>query len=462
MRFKSVAVILTSLFALALVFVFYPANEVEAPRGQGSEINPNSPQPLGISRHSDQLVEINSLEFGTKLVQKLNTDPSFGVITHENKVNSHFQEHEATVKFEVKPDSDELLQINKAIDGEVAEKLDSTYIFRAKSLSTPDLIDYFKKRNDVVFAEPNYIYLQNAITNDRLYQQYQWNLPAIQTEDGWNISRGNENVVIAVIDTGVDMKHPDLMGRLTDGYNVLTDSPTPNDDNGHGTHVAGIIASETNNGLGVAGMTWYNLIMPIKAMNAEGYGTSFNVAKGIRWATDHGADIINMSLGNYKASQAMKEAVDYANNKNVILVAATGNENTNQTSYPAGFEGVLGVAAVNQNLNRASFSNYGNYVDVAAPGVDIASTYLDGQYAALSGTSMATPHVSALAGLIRSLNPDLKNTEVLDIIKETTEDVGRPGKDVFTGSGVINIAEALQTANDDTSPNGIMGNWFND
>ncbi|WP_257347025.1 S8 family peptidase [Pseudalkalibacillus decolorationis] len=459
MRKRSISfLVVAAACVLGLVFVFFPTNEVDAPRNQVAPLGQGKPQQLGKTKQTNQMVKVDSIEYGNQLVQKLNTNSSMGVIKHE-KVNSHYQDMEVTVRFETKPNDTELGEINEDINGKVAKKLDSTYIFRSNTLSTPKLVDYFNSKKSVVYAEPNYIYIQNQI-NDQLYQQYQWNLPAIQTNEGWNLTRGNENVVIAVIDTGVDMQHPDLVNRLTDGYNVLTDSPLPNDDNGHGTHVAGIIASETNNGLGIAGLTWYNQIMPIKAMNGEGYGTSFNVSKGIRWATDHGADIINMSLGNYKASKAMEEAINYANENDVILVAASGNENTNQTSYPAGFDGVLGVAAVNPSMKRAPFSNYGKYVDVSAPGVDIASTYLDGQYAALSGTSMATPHVAALAGLIRSLYPDLTNNEVITIIKDTTEDVGQEGNDIYTGSGVINIAEALQATYDKKYPYGQMSEWI--
>jgi subtilisin family serine protease len=190
------------------------------------------------------------------------------------------------------------------------------------------------------------------------------------------------------VDSGVDLDHPDLKGRLTNGYNVLENNQFPDDDNGHGTHVAGIIASETNNKEGVAGITWYNKIMPIKALGAEGYGTSFDVAKGIIWAVDHGASVINLSLGNYQHSSLLKEAIDYAYDHNVVLIASAGNDNTSQTSFPASYPEVLGVAALSYTGGRAPFSNNGDYIDITAPGVQIASTFFNQQYAALSGTSM--------------------------------------------------------------------------
>ncbi|MFE7065179.1 S8 family peptidase [Sutcliffiella sp. NPDC057660] len=237
-----------------------------------------------------------------------------------------------------------------------------------------------------------------------------------------------------------------MSGRLTNGYNVLENNDFPDDDSGHGTHVSGIIASETNNQEGIAGITWYNKIMPIKAMGAEGYGTTFDIAKGIIWAVDHGANVINMSLGNYQPSSLLKEAIDYAYNKNVVMISAAGNENTIQPSYPAAYPEVLSVSAVDNTGRRASFSNYGDYIDVSAPGVQITSTYFNQQYAALSGTSMASPHVAGLAGLLLSANPNLTNREVIDIIKNSAYDLGIPGNDSDFGNGLIDVKNALEAA----------------
>ncbi|MGG6449479.1 S8 family peptidase [Pseudobacillus badius] len=291
--------------------------------------------------------------------------------------------------------------------------------------------------------------MQNKIglPNNLLYrEQYQWNLPIIQAEAGWDITTGDEHIIIAVIDTGVDLDHPDLSGRLTNGYNVLENNDFPDEDSGHGIHVSGIIASETNNQEGIAGITWYNKIMPIKAMGAEGYGTTFDIAKGIIWAVDHGANVINRSLGNYQPSSLLKEAIDYAYNKNVVMISAAGNENTIQPSYPAAYPEVLSVSAVDNTGRRASFSNYGDYIDVSAPGVQITSTYFNQQYAALSGTSMASPHVAGLAGLLLSANPNLTNQEVIDIIKNSAYDLGIPGNDSDFGNGLIDVKNALEAA----------------
>jgi subtilisin family serine protease len=395
------------------------------------------------------VLQINNLSMGLTIKNQLKNDSSIFRIKHNEKTESHYIQKEVTVKFKHHPTSQDLDRIASEITGNIIKKLNSTIVFRSNKLSTPELAEYFKGQANVEFAEPNYLYLQNQIglPNDLLYrEQYQWNLPVIQAEAGWDITKGDEHIIIAVIDTGVDLDHPDLKRRITSGYNVLLNNDFPDDDNGHGTHVSGIIASETNNQEGLAGITWYNKIMPIKAMGAEGYGTAFDIAKGIFWAVDHGANVINMSLGNYQYSSLLKEAIDYAYNKNVVLIAAAGNENTMQPSYPAAYPEVLSVSAVDPTGRRASFSNYGDYIDVSAPGVQIPSTYFNQQYAALSGTSMASPHVAGLAGLLLSANPDLTNKEVLDIIKNSAFDLGTPGIDIHFGNGLIDVKNTLEAA----------------
>ncbi|WP_245602193.1 S8 family peptidase [Peribacillus kribbensis] len=392
------------------------------------------------------LLYINSLENGVSLKSHLRTKPGITVIKHNTQDESHYHEHEVTVRFKEIPHKPELAAILMEIDGTILKDFDHTMVFRSKTLSTSDLLQYFNKHVKTAFAEPNYIYMQNeAEPNDSLYKRkYQWNLPAIQTEGGWTISKGSRDVVIAVVDTGVDLGHPDLRNRIMKGYNVVSKNFNPDDDNGHGTHVAGIIASETNNLRGIAGITWYNRIMPIKVMNEKGYGNAFDVARGIIWAADHGADVINLSLGNYQPSAVMHEAVKYAFKRNVVITTAAGNDNTDQPSFPAAYPEVLCVSAVDYNGKRASFSNYGEYVDVTAPGVDIPSTYFHSQYAALSGTSMASPHAAALAGLMKSKNRGLKNYEIMKIMKSSSYDLGQKGTDPYYGDGLIDIKSALQ------------------
>lgn len=376
----------------------------------------------------------------------------------DNEGTSHYHVNQVVVKFKNEPTEKDLAQIRKDIGGGQFHKLGYTYVFESGSMEAKQLMSYFKKWN-IEYAEPHFLYLTNqtavpeafstgsVITpNDSLYDRYQWNLPQIETEAGWNITKGSQDVIAAVIDTGVDIKHPDLSNQLVSGYNVVNPGSDPMDDVGHGTHVAGVVGALVNNNLGVAGMSWYNRIMPVKVLDQSGAGSTYAVAQGIIWATDHGAKVINMSLGNYADAEFLHDAIRYAYDRDVVLIAASGNDNTERPGYPAAYPEVFAVAAVDSQKAKASFSNYGDYIDVAAPGVSIASTYPQSQYAALSGTSMASPHVTALAALIRSANPELKNTEVMQLMRDTAMDLGTAGKDKYFGYGLIDVGAALKAA----------------
>lgn len=390
---------------------------------------------------------------------------------HDNEKASHFYENEIVVRFQREPSPQELSAISRDIAAETTRKLGYAYIFRSNRMDYRELREYFIRKWSPLYAEPHYMYLTNEtamqppgkgkngenvekanIPNDLLFSKYQWNLPAIETNRGWNLSKGSNNVIIAVVDTGVDLQHTDLKGQLVQGYNVIDPDKEPLDDVGHGTHVAGIIGALVNNGEGVAGMSWYNKIMPVKALDSSGSGTTYAVAEGIIWATDHGAKVINLSLGNYADSRFLHDAVKYAYDRDVLLVAASGNDNTERPGYPAAYPEVMAVGATNPDMTRAEYSNFGDYIDVAAPGTNIASTYPGNQYAALSGTSMASPHVAAMAGLIRSLNPNLTNNEVKDIMIRQAVDLGQKGKDKYYGSGRIDVLKSLQAAGGSEAP----------
>ncbi|CAM2830077.1 S8 family peptidase [Paenibacillus sediminis] len=377
---------------------------------------------------------------------------------HDNEKASHYYENEVVVRFRKEPTAQEMRRIRADLRCEEARKLGYTYIFRADGMNTRDLTQYFLSKWNPVYAEPHYLYLTNEndngngqideaeVPNDILFSPYQWNLPAIETNRGWNLSKGSDDVVVAVVDTGVDMNHPDLRGQFVKGYNVIEPDKQPMDDVGHGTHVSGIISAVVNNGEGVAGMTWYNKIMPIKALDKSGSGTTYSVAQGIIWATDHGAKVINMSLGNYADAKFLHDAVKYAYDRDVVLVAATGNDSTERPGYPAAYPEVFAVSATDSNMKLASYSNYGDYIDVTAPGTSIASTYPNNQYAALSGTSMASPHVAALAALIRTRNPNLTNKEVMHLMRKSVIDLGTPGRDKYYGYGQVDVYKALKSA----------------
>lgn len=377
---------------------------------------------------------------------------------HDNENASHYYENEIVVRFpNGHPTAGQLQTIAADIQCKEPRKLGYAYIFRSEKMNYSQLKTYFAYKWHPQYSEPHYMYLTNdtvnentganVITpNDLLFSTYQWNLPAIETELGWNLSKGSKEVVVAVVDTGVQADHPDLQGQLLAGYNAITNGSTPDDDVGHGTHVAGIIGALTNNEEGVAGISWYNKILPVKALDNSGAGTTYSVAEGIIWAADHGAKVINLSLGNYADSQFLHDAIKYAYDRDVVIVSASGNDNTERPGYPAAYEEVIAVAATNSTGERASFSNYGDYIDVAAPGESIASTYPDNQYAALSGTSMASPHVAALAGLVRSLNPGLTNKEVTELLTSNAVDLGNAGHDKYYGWGQVDIYLTLQAA----------------
>ncbi|MFD0672049.1 S8 family peptidase [Cohnella sp. GCM10027633] len=387
-----------------------------------------------------------------------NTTKDITVRTGEDNGNaSHYSVDEVVVKFRKPLTDQQLLELREKLDLTVVRHARETYVFRSKKHKAEELIAYFKSNWNPVYAEPHYLYLTNdsgneptsggtIVPNDTLYSEYQWNLPKIMTESGWNVTKGSDEIVVAVIDTGVQSDHPDLAGRLVEGVNVVDPSSPPEDDVGHGTHVAGIISAEVNNGEGVAGMTWYTKIMPVKALDSSGAGSTYSVAEGVIWATDHGADIINMSLGNYAQAEFLHDALKYAYDRGVVLVAASGNDNTDRPGFPAAYPEVLAVAATDPDESRAEYSNYGEYIDIAAPGTQIPSTYPGSRYAALSGTSMACPHVAALASLVRSVNPQLTNEEVMDVLRRTAKDLGPGGKDDEFGYGQIDVRSALQSA----------------
>lgn len=400
---------------------------------------------------------------GKYKVESIHTDTHRDITVktgHDNENASHYYENEIVVTFENPPTVQEMKQIESKLSCDPAKKIANTYIFHSDKMTMQELKSYFQDHWKPNYVEPHYLYMTNDTTNfenpeipnDLLFSEYQWNLPIIETNRGWQLTKGSNDVIVAVVDTGVDINHPDLKGRLLKGYNVIDPNKDPVDDVGHGTHVAGIISATVNNNEGIAGMMWGGKLLPVKALDNTGSGTTYSVAQGIIWAVDQGAKVINLSLGNYADAQFLHDAIKYAYDRDVVVIAATGNDNTERPGYPAAYPEVLSVSATDYNLNRASFSNYGDYIDVMAPGESIASTYPDNQYAALSGTSMASPHVAALAGLIRSINPELKNTEVMEIIRNNVIDLGDSGRDKYFGYGQVDVYSALEAAGGNSSP----------
>ncbi|MDN5344338.1 MAG: hypothetical protein PWQ18_449 [Clostridia bacterium] len=329
-----------------------------------------------------------------------------------------------------------------------------------------------RARPDVLYAEPNYP-VKAFQTPDPLYGE-QWGLEdpsvvgntyGIAAAPAWaalTAAGGSKRqAMVGVVDTGVDKDHLDLAGRLAPGYNAITDisdGQAWDDDNGHGTNVAGIIAAAYDNSTGIAGVAGpANVqVLPVRALDSQGSGSVFDVARGIHWAADHGAMVINLSLGTNYYSQTLDEAVQYALDRGVLVVAAAGNEEGPVDKvYPASLPGVLAVAASKSNGGIASFSNYGPGIDLAAPGVDILSTYpmeLDTEdgnpdgYTELDGTSMAAPFVAGLAGLLLAADAGLTAGGVQALLEDTAVDLGAPGRDDTFGYGLVNAAAAMNKA----------------
>jgi thermitase len=330
------------------------------------------------------------------------------------------------------------------LDVEVKEVLDT---IGATALAVPlgsevAVAQALAARAGVEWAQPNFIRRIAMIPNDPLYDR-QWGLRKIDAPAAWEVTLGSPSIVVAVIDTGVDLTHPDLQGRLVPGRNLLEPELPPQDDGGHGTHVAGTIAATINNGMGVAGVAPGASIMPIKALKANGSGKDTTVAQGVMWAADNGARIVNMSFGGTEVSRPLSEAVSYAARKGIITVVAAGNEGVETPSYPAATEPNIAVAATDQNDRRGPYSNFGSWIVISAPGTGIWSTWWGGQssYRLDNGTSMAAPHVSGVIALMLSLRPELTIPEITGILRSTADPVQEPG----IGAGRVNAGRALST-----------------
>jgi serine protease len=357
--------------------------------------------------------------------------------------------------------------------------------FRVVKVSEGKVLEKVKeylKRSDVDYAEPNY-YAYALWTPNDPYYRYQWDLynPAyggIQMEAAWGLQTGNASVVVAVVDTGVAYENystggktyylaPDLANTaFVPGYDFVENDTHPNDDNSHGTHVTGTIAQSTNNGIGVAGVAFNTSIMPVKVLDTDGSGTYDNVANGIYWATNHSAKIINLSLGGSTDSPTLKDAVEYAYEHGVTVIAAAGNDGSSQVSYPAAYDDyVIAVGATRYDEKRAYYSNYGASLDIVAPGGDLRvdqnkDGYGDGVlqntfnpntkdtgdfgYWFFQGTSMAAPHVSGVAALLLAHGNAATPDEVRAALQGTADDLGAAGWDGTYGWGLVNAYKALQ------------------
>lgn len=339
---------------------------------------------------------------------------------------------------------------DEALKGLGASEADEIAPIRVKRIKVPpQALEKVKaalaKHPLVNFVENNYLAQGGAVPNDPTYPS-QWHLPIISAPQGWDITTGSSTIDIAIIDSGVDPTHPDLAGKLLPGYNFLVGNTDTHDVLGHGTAVAGTAAAISNNGIGVAGIAWQNPIMPLVVLDATDYASYANIAQAITYAVDHGVRVINISIGGSSSSSTLQNAVNYAWSKGAMIFASAMNNSTSTPYYPAACTNVVAVSATNSSDALASFSNYGNWITLSAPGDNIYTTNNGGGYGLWYGTSFSSPLTAGVAALILSVNPTLTNAQVVDILKQNADDLGTPGYDPYFGYGRINVYKSLVAA----------------
>ena len=374
--------------------------------------------------------------------------PKMDTLTGNYSVEGEATSTSLLVKYKDSIPENSRADIHRQLGASVKRRIAPLGVDVVQVTSTESVGETMRKytaRPEVEYVEPNYLAKRFLTPDDSLYSK-QWNLQKIEAPKAWDTSQGGFGP-IAIIDTGVMSSQADLNGYVQTGYNFVSDNTDTNDDNGHGTHVAGIVSASTNNSTGVASIGFKGSLLPVKVLDSTGAGTYGDVASGIIFATDKGAKIINMSLGGSSSSRTLEDAVKYALSRGVVVVAAAGNNGNDTAVYPAAYSGVIAVTASTQDDNLASFSSYGNHVYISAPGVGIISTYNSGGYATLSGTSMAAPEVAGLIGLALSKGTTTA-TNVLNDLKTASDKVGpyaydQNGWNQYFGYGRINAAKLL-------------------
>jgi len=326
-------------------------------------------------------------------------------------------------------------------------------VIRAPKASAELLKGELERDANIEYVEPDFIAQALGTSNDPYFVQgSQWHLSKIQAPTAWDTTTGSSTQVVAVIDSGVRASHPDLVGKVMVGYDFVANDNDANDENGHGTGVAGTLSPGSNNQIGVCGVAWANPILPVRVLDANGSGNYSAIANGIIYAADRGAKVINLSLGGTSSSRALQDAINYAWNKQCVIVAAAGNNGSNVAFYPAACTNVVAVSATNASDTRPTWSNFGSYVDVSAPGVDILSVYGTDQYAAWNGTSFSSPVASGVVALMAAANSTLSNVQLVDLLIKNSDDIGALGKDVYYGSGRVNANRAVTAAKNFVPP----------
>jgi len=324
---------------------------------------------------------------------------------------------------------------------------------KIKVLSVPEeardaIIAALSKNPKIDFVEPNWLLPPSFTPNDQYYSNA-WHLPKISLPEAWDATQGNSNITIAILDSGVDVNHPDLSGKIVAGRNTYDNNTDVTDVTGHGTTVAGSAAAMSNNTIGVAAPAIKNSIMPLRVTNTSGWGVSSAITSGLTWAADNGAKVANLSFGGIHSSASVKSAAQYFKSKGGLVVAAAGNYGTDDGLLDN--SEIISVSATGNTDQLASWSSFGKYIDVSAPGVGIYSTLKGGVYSPVSGTSFSSPVTAGVIALIYSAKSGLTPQQVEQYLEQGADDLGDSGYDIKYGWGRINAARSIALALGSTS-----------
>lgn len=310
--------------------------------------------------------------------------------------------------------------------------------------TTAAFMEELRARGDVEFVEPDYRIELAYIPNDPEFAGLQYHHQKIETSAAWQQTQGSADVVVAVIDNGMDVLHAELADQYIAPYDALNKEVGTISLGLHGTHVAGLIAGSADNGLGGAGVAPHTKIMPIDVFDDGGFGYTSDLIHGIEYAMAANVDIINLSLGSYYYSEGLDQVIQKAHEQGIVIVAAAGNKGTRIAHYPSSLDNVISVGAVMSNDISSLFSNKGATIDITAPGTDVYSSLPDNLFGPLSGTSMAAPIVSGVAALIKADQPSLSNKEIEKRIFSSVDDLGKLGWDDVYGHGRVNARKAVE------------------
>jgi len=385
--------------------------------------------------------------------------PTASIVAHQsarqalNGIAARVVPGRAIVRFQQGRMGSALAALGNSVRSQVGG-LDVAVIDTTDARATRALAD-LRSSGAIAYSEPETVLSCQLSPSYPMFAR-QGGLRTLSVPRAWDLTRGRPEVVVAVLDTGIDLEHPDLRSRLVPGVSWVPGTFSPQDDHGHGTHVAGIVGAEPVTPDGVTGVAPGCRLMPVKVLDARGEGTTSRICQGIVWAVDHGARVLNLSLGGAGGGKTLETAVSYALAHGVVVVAAMGNEGANVQEYPAGYPGVVAVGACDDSGRTASFSNIGRWISVTAPGENVYSTMpmkaftlLDEDpgagrgHGTLSGTSMATPFVAGVAALMLSLQPQLTPDAVRSRLERTAFDMATPGFDTSSGHGLVQADLAL-------------------